>query len=73
MLPACETWEDQLWAHILHRLESRIDRRWRELGGFWEQEDQLIGRDDEETVEQGQGGLEEVFDAIASGQKGQIA
>jgi nuclear pore complex protein Nup107 len=25
VLPACETWEDQLWAHINHLLETRID------------------------------------------------
>lgn len=73
LLPACDTWEDQLWAHVLHRLEARIDRRWRELGGFWETEDQLIGRDDEEVVEQGQGGLEDVFASIAMVQKGQVA
>jgi nuclear pore complex protein Nup107 len=25
VLPACETWEDQLWAHVNHLLETRID------------------------------------------------
>lgn len=66
LLPACNTWEDQLWAHVSHRLESRIDRRWHDLGGFWEQDDALLGGDDEVAVELGRGGLEEVFASISA-------
>lgn len=72
LLPACDTWEDLLWAHIQHRMEARLDRRWHELGGFWEAEDQLIGLDDAENIAIGRGGLEDVFASIASVQTGQV-
>jgi nuclear pore complex protein Nup107 len=67
LLPACEGWEDQLWAHVAARLEARIDERWHELGGFWETEDPQT--DDERTAH---GGLAEVFASIAA-QSGPIA
>ncbi|KAL7418442.1 Nucleoporin nup84 [Cryptotrichosporon argae] len=67
LLPACETWEDHVWAHVQARLEGRIERRWRDLGGFWEAE----GRREAEggDVEPDQGGLEHVFAAVADSQK----
>lgn len=73
LLPACETWEDQLWAHIQYRLENRIDRKWHSLGGFWEGEDALLGVDDEGAADVGRGGLEEVFGSLAAVQGGAIA
>lgn len=73
LLPACDTWEDQLWAHVTHRLESRIDRRWHDLGGFWEAEDSLLAADDEVVMELGRGGLEEVFASISAAQTGNVA
>lgn len=73
LLPACESWEDYLWAHIQYRLEARIDRKWHSLGGFWEQEDALIGNDDEGATDVGRGGLEEVFASLASVQSGSVA
>lgn len=67
LLPACEGWEDQLWAHVAARLEARIDARWHELGGFWESEDPQT-EDDRAVL----GGLSEVFASIAS-QSGPVA
>ncbi|BEI86919.1 hypothetical protein CcaverHIS002_0702650 [Cutaneotrichosporon cavernicola] len=67
LLPACEGWEDQLWAHVAARLESRIDARWHELGGFWQTEDPQT--DDDQAVH---GGLPEVFASIAT-QSGPVA
>ncbi|WWD19594.1 hypothetical protein CI109_104056 [Kwoniella shandongensis] len=64
LLPACESWEDHLWAHVQHRIESRIEQRWRELGGFWEDESAYLGKDDHD-VEIAHGGLEEVFASMA--------
>ncbi|WVR00241.1 hypothetical protein IAU59_007383 [Kwoniella sp. CBS 9459] len=72
LLPACETWEDHLWAHVQHRIENRLEQRWHELGGFWEEESAYLGRDDED-VEIAQGGLEEVFRSMSGTQKAGIA
>lgn len=72
LLPACETWEDHLWAQIQSRMEDRIERRWHELDGFWEEESRLSARDDEDN---GQGlscGLEEVFASVGSVQKEEV-
>lgn len=69
LLPACETWEDHLWAHIQYRIESRISHRWHELGGFWEQESITVGKDENEDVETSRGGLEDVFESLTSVQK----
>ncbi|WVQ67012.1 uncharacterized protein L199_005204 [Kwoniella botswanensis] len=72
LLPSCEDWEDHLWAHIQHRIEYRLEQRWHELGGYWEEESGLLGRDDED-VEIAQGGLEEVFKKMQGVQKGGVA
>ncbi|KAL1412723.1 Nucleoporin nup84 [Vanrija albida] len=73
LLPACTTWEDQLWAYIQARLENRIDRRAQELGGFWQEEDISIGLDDEENGVSATDSLEEVFARIAAVPTGDIA
>lgn len=73
LLPACTTWEDQLWAYIQARLENRIDRRAQELGGFWQEEDISIGVDDEESGGSASDSLEDVFARIAAVQTGDIA
>lgn len=58
LLPACESWEDYVWAHVQARMESAIEERRRELGGFWYDEEVAMGRDDgDETT----GGLDEIF------------
>jgi nuclear pore complex protein Nup107 len=62
LLPACTSWEDHLWAHVQSRMESRLEQRWNELGGFWQHEEMLIGRDDSEDLV---GSLDEVFVNIA--------
>ncbi|WOO81998.1 Nuclear pore complex protein [Vanrija pseudolonga] len=73
LLPACTTWEDQLWAYIQARLENRIDRRAQELGGFWQEEDISIGVDDEESGGSASDSIEDVFARIAAVQTGDIA
>nr|XP_019044194.1 nuclear pore complex protein Nup107 [Kwoniella bestiolae CBS 10118]OCF23124.1 nuclear pore complex protein Nup107 [Kwoniella bestiolae CBS 10118] len=72
LLPSCDDWEDHLWAHIQHRIENRLEQRWHDLGGYWEEESGLLGRDDED-VEIAQGGLEEVFKSMQGVQKGGVA
>jgi nuclear pore complex protein Nup107 len=62
-----------MWAHIQHRMELRIDKRWHELGGFWEAEDQLYGSDDVENIDIGRGGLDEVFASIAAVNSGAVS
>jgi hypothetical protein len=68
LLPACKSWEDQLWARILSRIEARIEQRWKELGGFWEQESRTLGRDEDGVLGSGGAaggaGLEVVFAEI---------
>lgn len=71
LLPACHTWEDYLWAHLSARIESRLEARFRELGGFWEEEGRTLGRDDGEA--QVGGALDEVFRIISDVQTGEIA
>ncbi|WRT70272.1 uncharacterized protein IL334_007267 [Kwoniella shivajii] len=68
LLPSCESWEDHLWAHIQHRIENRLEQRWHELEGYWEEESSYLGRDDED-VEVAHGGLEEVFKSMQGVQK----
>ena len=63
LLPACETWEDYLWAHVQHRLEARLEAKWHELGGFWEEESRTLG-DSNEGESIPSTGLEEVFNSI---------
>ncbi|KAK4685830.1 hypothetical protein P7C73_g4306, partial [Tremellales sp. Uapishka_1] len=70
LLPACDSWEDELWAHIQHRLENRLSQRWHELGGFWENQARSWGEDGD--VELGGGGLDEVFDAVGRGGKEKV-
>ena len=65
LLPACETWEDHLWAHAQHRLEGRLETRWRELGGFW----LSLEGEDLEVDEDGRGGLQEIFSNMAQVKK----
>lgn len=72
LLPACESWEDYLWAHVQHRIEARLEKRWRELGGFWEGEGG-VGKDDVEEVEMARGGLEEVFASMRNLQNASIS
>ena len=62
LLPACTSWEDHLWAHIQSRMESRLEQRWNNLGGFWQKEETLVGQDDGEEL---LGSLDEVFVNIA--------
>ncbi|ORY33501.1 putative nuclear pore complex protein [Naematelia encephala] len=59
LLPACESWEDHLWAHIQARIEARIEARRSELAGFWAEEDALLGKDEGDEVVRGD--LDEVF------------
>ena len=69
LLPTCKSWEDHLWARCLSRIESRLESRWRELGGFWEEEaraasgDAGAGAADENmrTAGQGAGGMDGMF------------
>ncbi|ODN81544.1 hypothetical protein L202_01963 [Cryptococcus amylolentus CBS 6039] len=72
LLPACENWEDYLWAHVQHRIEARLEKRWHELGGFWEGE-AGVGKDQAEEVEMARGGLEEVFESMRGVGKAGIA
>ncbi|WWC64631.1 uncharacterized protein I303_107242 [Kwoniella dejecticola CBS 10117] len=72
LLPSCETWEDHTWAHVQHRIENRLEQRWHELGGYWEEESDLLGRDDED-IEIAQGGLDEVFRSMQGVQKAGVA
>ncbi|WVQ84716.1 hypothetical protein IAT38_006873 [Cryptococcus sp. DSM 104549] len=74
LLPACTSWEDHLWAHVQHRIEARVERRWKELGGYWEQEGRGLGGEEEEgESEVVRGGLEEVFESMAGLQKPGVA
>ncbi|ORX40632.1 nuclear pore protein 84/107 [Kockovaella imperatae] len=59
LLPACETWEDHLWAHSQAMMESRLDQKWKDLAGFWEQQEQVLGVDDGSQVIQG--GIDDIF------------
>ncbi|KAK8853177.1 hypothetical protein IAR55_003879 [Kwoniella newhampshirensis] len=72
LLPACQSWEDHLWAHVQHRIENRIEQRWHELGGFWEAESAYLGKDDNDA-ELAYGGLEEVFASMSGLQDPGIA
>jgi nuclear pore complex protein Nup107 len=71
LLPSCSSWEDHLWAHVLSRVEARLEARWRDLGGFWEEESRALGDDEEDA--QVRGGLEEVFASMAAVQKEDVA
>jgi nuclear pore complex protein Nup107 len=62
LLPACESWEDYVWANVQVRMESAIEQRRKELGGFWYDEEVAMGQDDGEETS---GGLDEVFVSIA--------
>lgn len=51
-----------MWANVQARMESAIEQRRKEVGGFWYDEEVALGQDDgEETI----GGLDEVFMNIA--------
>jgi nuclear pore complex protein Nup107 len=54
-------------------MEARLDKRWHELGGFWEAEDQLLGTDDAENIDIGRGGLDQVFASISAVKDGEVA
>lgn len=70
LLPACETWEDHLWANVQSRLESRLEQQWHALAGFWEEEDRALQSDlDDQDVE---GGLEKVFADLQNMQKDEV-
>ncbi|EIW72067.1 hypothetical protein TREMEDRAFT_66694 [Tremella mesenterica DSM 1558] len=73
LIPACETWEDHLWAHVQHRIENRLEARCRDLGGFWEEEARLLGSDEEDSSQVARGGLDEVFASISSVQSESVA
>ena len=45
LLPACESWEDHLWAYLQAAMESRLDGLWRDSADFWAEQDQLSGND----------------------------
>lgn len=68
LYPALNTWEDHLWAEIQHRMEHRIEKRWNELGGFWQQEEQA--ETEGESIN-GQN-IEDVFASISKVQKDEI-
>jgi nuclear pore complex protein Nup107 len=48
-----------------------LDSKWRELGGFWEEESQVLGGDEDEV--RPSGGLEEVFGEMAGVQNDNVA
>lgn len=68
---ALETWEDLLWANVQYKMEARLERRWKELGGFWREEDSLIG-EDEEFAGVAAGGMDDIFAAIGAVQKNEV-
>lgn len=77
LIPACESWEDHLWAHLQARVEARLDSRWREIGGFWEEESRTLGQGDDEDGNGGRGmrvggGLESVFGELSGVQNENI-
>ncbi len=43
-------------------MESRLEESWRRLGGFWQNEEMMLGLDDGEDV---QGSMDEIFAVIA--------
>lgn len=51
-----------MWANVQVRMESAIEQRRKELGGFWYDEEVAMGQDDGEETS---GGLDEVFVSIA--------
>jgi nuclear pore complex protein Nup107 len=65
---ALETWEDLLWANVQYKMEARLERRWKELGGFWQEEDRLLG-EDAEFAGVSMGGMDDIFAAIGAVQK----
>jgi hypothetical protein len=52
-----------------------LEARWRDLGGFWEEEARALGRDEGEDAAAvvARGGLEEVFASVAAAQKEAVA
>jgi nuclear pore complex protein Nup107 len=71
LLPACESWEDHLWAHIQARMESRLESKLKSLGGFWAEQDGRLGRD-EETAESGSGDIASIFRNISAVQNEKV-
>lgn len=70
LLPTCNTWEDHLWARALSRIEARLESRWRDLGGFWEQDARTsgaAGQDDADESQQsgGASGMDGLIDQMA--------
>lgn len=76
LLPTCKTWEDHLWARVLSRIEARLEARWRELGGFWEQEARTagIGADevDESFLQGGGAGMDGLIREMGEVQDGSV-
>jgi nuclear pore complex protein Nup107 len=69
--PALESWEDLLWANVQYKMEARLERRWKELGGFWQEEDRTLG-EDEEFAGISMGGMDDIFAAISAVQKNEV-
>jgi nuclear pore complex protein Nup107 len=68
---ALDTWEDLLWANVQYKMEARLERRWKELGGFWQEEDSSLGVD-EEFAGISAGGMDDIFAAIGAVQKNEV-
>lgn len=68
---ALDTWEDLLWANVQYKMEARLERRWKELGGFWQEEDRTLGEDDE-FAGVAAGGMDDIFAAIGAVQKNEV-
>jgi nuclear pore complex protein Nup107 len=77
LIPACSTWEDHLWAHLQSRVETRLDSRWRELGGFWQEDsrtrDQILDESGNMDDIRVGGGLDAVFGEISAVQNEMVA
>ncbi|CDZ96991.1 Nuclear pore complex, rNup107 component (sc Nup84) [Phaffia rhodozyma] len=64
VLPVCRSWEDHVWARINARIEDRIDRKLKELGGFWAEELGVPESGEGESEGGKSSGLEEVFKSV---------
>lgn len=68
---ALDTWEDLLWANVQYKMEARLERRWKELGGFWQEQDTQLG-EDAEFAGVSAGGMDDIFAAIGAVQKHEV-